>query len=132
MLTLALILGTVHLTTDFQQSKAFNDFNPGIVLSSDAEFSGCHPTAGTYFNSDRRQSFLVGCTFSRPVAGTDLVLSVSAGALSGYRRGGHAAVIPFALPAVTYKGVRMSWVPPASTVGGAAVQGLNFALEFKL
>jgi len=76
-------IGT-HIATA-HTSPGFNDSNPGLYVRFENGF-----TAGSYFNSERRQSSYAGVTF--PVF--DGAFDVSVLALSGYLSGVVPAVVP--------------------------------------
>jgi hypothetical protein len=73
-----------HLVTG-HTSPGFNDSNPGMYFRLDNGF-----TAGSYFNSERRQSNYMGITV--PVF--DGAFDVSVLAMTGYRKDAALAVVP--------------------------------------
>lgn len=110
---IGLHLGTVH------NSKVFNDFNPGVyaVLENGV-------TAGTYFNSERKQTFYAGKTWS---AGS---FAVSAVALTGYRR---APLVPGLIPSVSLPvGERVEARASLILTPEKASRAVHFSLEFAL
>jgi hypothetical protein len=117
---ITLIIGTLH------SAPGFNDVNPGVLLH--AKGALCEPTAGAYYNSERRASILVGC---RLVLGDRAGLhgSLTAGAVTGYAN----RPLPFVIPTVSYGGFNASLLPPPSWVGQRSrVTGINFSYTVEL
>src|ERR1043165_3937878 len=105
--TFGLHLGSWHA------KDGYNNFNPGVYV----EHNGW--TAGTYYNSERKQTFYAGYTFRGAIAG-DFGYGLSVGVATGYKR---APVVPMVVPSVSYSvtpswGVRLSGVPPIGTIPG--------------
>ena len=105
MLTCAALAIGVHLGTyHFDASKGYNDFNPGVYAICDGW------TAGTYHNSERRQSFYAGRTF--PLGPLDVTI----GAVTGYKS---ATLTPMLVPSHKFEnGARLGLLLPAEKGGG--------------
>lgn len=73
-------------------SGNFNNINPGIYIKHE---SGA--TAGTYYNSVRRQSYYVGYTF-KPVDSIPN-LDITVGGVTGYPK---MPVAPMVIPSYTF------------------------------
>lgn len=113
--TVGLHLGTLH----FQGT--WNDINPGGYAKLNNGI-----TLGTYYNSERKQSYYVGRTFSKNLT-QNLEIAATVGIISGYNQG----VLPLVLPTVAYKfhqdfAARVGFVPKVNKRGSA---GLHFMLE---
>lgn len=72
----------------WHEKDGMNNVNPGIYGRWDNGF-----TAGTYYNSERRQTFYAGWTF----ADSSDTFAVTVGAATGYMR---ASVVPILVPSV--------------------------------
>lgn len=123
--SIGLHLGTWHFSQNKVSSKHFqgswNNFNPGIYAKLNNGI-----TFGTYYNSERKQSFYAGKTFSKNLT-NNLEIAVTAGVISGYNK----TVLPLVLPTVGYKfhqdfAVRVGFVPKVNKQGSS---GLHFAIE---
>lgn len=107
-------MGTIHSTDNF------NDFNPGLYAKNEAGV-----TVGSFYNSERRQSFYGGWTWS-PHKNFDITF----GGITGYKA---ATVQPLVLPTVHFEvakdvRARIGYVPKFHTNGAHAV---HFMLEYR-
>lgn len=106
-------------------SGDFNNLNHGAYIYHDGF------TAGTYYNSERKQSYYVGYTFEGALVGP-LSYGLTIGAVSGYARG---SVLPLVVPSVSVPiantgiGVRLSAIPPVGK-GSAALVHLTAEYTF--
>lgn len=124
-----LILGTLHMGSDFRQVQDYQDFNPGVILT--AEVSKCAPSAGGYRNSENRTSLFLGCRVQAKVA-PGVYVSALAGGLTCYTAG----VIPFAAPALSFGAeraqVNLTYLASPKLVGmRSGSQGLNFSATWR-
>ena len=126
--TIGLHLGTYHFSQNKVSSKHFkgtwNDFNPGVYAKLNKGI-----TFGTYYNSERKQSFYVGKTFSKNLT-NNLEIAATVGVISGYNK----TVLPLVLPTVGYKfhqdfAVRVGFVPKVNKQGSAGLH-LMFEKQF--
>ena len=92
-----LILGA-HLMS-YHDSGHFNNVNPGLYLHLESGI-----TAGTYYNSERRQSQYAGYTF-KPFDALPH-LDVTVGAVTGYKR---KRVSPLFIPSYTAFQTEEGW-----------------------
>lgn len=98
-------------------SGTFNNVNPGLYLFKDGW------TVGTYYNSERRQSYYAGYTFEGDLIGA-VDYGVTVGLITGYQR---ARVLPMLVPSVSAVNpllggrTRLSFVPPVGKGSAAAV-----------
>lgn len=107
IVAVGLHLGSIHST------NTFNDINPGIYVKNQKGL-----TAGTYYNSERKQSFYGGWTWS-PHKNID----VTFGAITGYKA---AKVQPLVLPTVHFEvmrdvRMRVGYVPKIHSDGAHAI-----------
>lgn len=114
----ALTLG-IH-TFSYHSEKGYNNTNPGVYL----EHNGY--TIGTYYNSERHQTYYVGYTYGGTLY-RGLEYGLSVGVASGYER---AKLVPLVVPSVAYRfdsgfGVRLSGIPPVGGIPGV----LHLSLE---
>lgn len=58
-----LVVGLNLYTAHFDESKGFNNVNPGIYVSY--RMPVCDPVMGVYRNSERKTSAFAACRFSR-------------------------------------------------------------------
>lgn len=114
-------LGSYHFSGDF------NNFNPGVYVYHNGW------TAGTYYNSERRQSVYAGYTAEWQLS-EQWSAAVTVGAITGYQR---AAVLPMAVPSLRWSipgalgtAVRVSFVPPVGK-GSSAVVHASIEWRFK-
>lgn len=103
-------LGSYHFEGNF------NNFNPGVYVYHDGW------TAGTYYNSERNQSYYAGYTFEYPLVGP-FTGGLTVGAITGYAR---AKVMPLVVPSVRLGltdvlGLRVTFVPKVEKGGSSAV-----------
>lgn len=112
-------LGSYHFEGNF------NNFNPGVYVYHDGW------TAGTYYNSERNQSYYAGYTFEYPLVGP-FTGGLTVGAITGYSR---ASVMPLAVPSIAWRtsgdsrlALRVSFVPKVEKGGSSAVHA---SIEFK-
>jgi hypothetical protein len=103
----------------------YNNSNPGVYVKTTEGY-----TAGTYYNSERRQTFYLGRTFEAQLVPW-LSAGVTVGAITGYRP---SPVLPMAIPSVRVPlagdvSARVAYVPPIEKKG---VSTVHFALEFAL
>lgn len=94
----------------------FNNVNPGVYVYHNGW------TAGTYYNSERKQSAYAGYTFEHAL-GRGLTAALTVGAITGYE---YAKVLPLIFPSVSYKlsdtySVRVGALPKVGKAGAAAV-----------
>jgi hypothetical protein len=119
-----LILGA-HLMS-YHDTGDYNNVNPGVYLQHQ---SGA--TVGSYYNSERRQSYYGGYTF-KPFDSLPH-LDSTVGVVSGY---GKKRVMPFVLPSYTVyesgEGVRarVGYWPKVGTVQPANVFHLMMEKKF--
>ena len=105
--------------------SGLNNFNPGVYVETTDGY-----TAGTYYNSESRQSYYLGRTLEAPLLyGTSG--AVTLGAITGYR--GYR-VLPLAVPSLKIPltegfGTRFAFIPRVEKKGAAA---LHLMLEFKV
>lgn len=115
-------VGSQHFGRNADQ---FNNVNPGVYVYHDGW------TAGTYHNSERKQSFYAGYTFEGALVGP-FTYGLTVGAITGYSRG---AVLPMLVPSVALPvpawgtTFRLSGVPP---VGKRSAAALHLSMEWKL
>lgn len=112
----AVVLG-LHLFS-FHSAPGFNDVNPGVYAQFD---NGV--TVGTYFNSERRQTFYAGKTFN--LYGP---IDLTVGVITGYSA---ASVLPMAVPSARVRlgervNLRVAYVPKIEKRGAHAV---SFMIE---
>jgi len=85
----------VHVASKHWPQAEWNNSNPGLYVMADVKgpafLTGTY-AAGTYFNSERKQSVYVARVFN--VVGP---LDVAIGAITGYKR---ASVMPLVAPSV--------------------------------
>ena len=116
----------VHIGSVHFPAKDYNNFNPGVYVYHNGW------TAGTYYNSERHQSFYAGYTFEyAPSFASGMVrLGATVGAITGYER---AKLLPMVVPSVSVSipgglgsAVRIAVIPPLERNGSAV---LHLALE---
>jgi hypothetical protein len=105
--------------------RGYNNSNPGAYVKTTKGY-----TAGTYYNSERRQTFYLGRTFETQLVPW-LSAGVTVGAITGYRP---HPLLPMAIPSVRVPlpgavSARVAYVPPIEKKG---VSTVHFALEFAL
>jgi hypothetical protein len=86
-MTVGLHLASVH------DKPGFNDTNPGVYIRTESGI-----TAGTVFNSERKQSFHLGYTWERPIS-KRLSVAVTVGGITGYK----LPVTPMVIPSAAFK-----------------------------
>ena len=111
MLAEGLVIG-LHVVS-LHSSPGLNNTNPGVYVKTQAGY-----TAGTYFNSERRQSFYLGRTFN--VIGP---VDITAGIITGYKA---HPVMPMLVPSVKMDltgpyAVRLAYVPKVQKGGAHAL-----------
>lgn len=79
-------IGSVH------DKQGFNNINPGVYVNHNGW------TAGTYYNSERKQSYYAGYTAQGELV-HNLSWGLTVGAITGYSAG---KVIPLVVPSVAY------------------------------
>lgn len=111
-------LGSYHST------PGYNNTNPGVYVFHNGW------TAGTYYNSERNQSYYAGYTWEYPL-GSMVRVGATAGVITGYKR---ADVLPMVVPSVAVSipggfgtAARLSFIPP---VGGMPTV-LHLSVEFR-
>ncbi len=105
--TVGIHIGSQHVDAD----EKFNNFNPGVYINHDGW------TAGTYYNSIKKQSFYAGYTFEYPIGPVRAGLTI--GAISGYNVN---PVAPLVAPSVRMSvakdiGVRLFYLPKVKFTG---------------
>lgn len=110
-------------TVSYHTSGNYNNTNPGVYV----EYDGW--TAGTYYNSERKQTYYAGYTFAGKLVGP-LDWGLSVGVATGYSR---SPVVPMLVPSVRlgvgeHAAVRVSAVPPLA--GSAGVVHLSVEYLF--
>jgi len=113
-------VGSQHFGRNAEQ---FNNSNPGLYLYHNGW------TAGTYHNSERKQSAYAGYTFEYAVT-KRITASATVGVITGYSQG----TMPMLVPSVAYRfsdqwSARVSFVPKIEK-GGAAAAHLSFERKF--
>ena len=110
---IGLHIGSQHFGKTADQ---FNNTNPGVYVYHDGW------TAGTYYNSERKQSAYAGYTIEGALVGP-FSYGLTLGAITGYSR---ANVLPMVVPSVSGRltdtlSVRLSGVPPVGRGSSAAI-----------
>lgn len=106
----------VHIATAHLRGTGWNSVNPGVYLRWDSGL-----TVGTLVNSEYRQSAYLGWTFDHVVA-PRLRASLTAGVITGYRRGASPLLSPsLALAIDHHTWVRFAYLPQAHQTGSAGV-----------
>ena len=110
-------------TVSVHTEKGYNNTNPGFYLSIDGY------TVGTYYNSERHQTYYVGYNFAGEL-GYGLDWGLTLGLATGYER---SKVVPMVVPSVSYGlgnnfAVRLSAIPPFAKSPGVA--HLSFEYRF--
>jgi len=106
----------VHIASYHDPKMGYNNVNPGLYIYKDGW------TAGTYYNSERRQSFYGGYTFEGELIGP-VSWGLTVGLITGYSR---AKVLPMVVPTLSIPDrilggtVRVAFIPPVSK-GAAAI-----------
>jgi hypothetical protein len=111
-----------HLRS-WHSQPGYNNDNPGLYIRSADGW-----TAGTYRNSERRQSTYAGRTLSTHL-GSHVEASLTLGAITGYRR---AEVLPLVVPSLRIGsdiGLRIAYLPPIEKTGSHVV---HIAAEWRL
>ena len=121
-LTRAQTIVGIH-TVSVHTEKGYNNTNPGVYLSIDGY------TAGTYYNSERHQTYYVGYNFAGEL-GYGLDWGLTLGLATGYER---SKVVPMLVPSVSLNlgnnfAVRLSAIPPFAKSPGVA--HLSFERKF--
>jgi len=121
--TIGLHLASVHSNTNPKHPP--NNVNPGVYVETTEGW-----TAGTYRNSQYRQSFYAGRTLDLDLAPV-ITASLTLGAITGYRQ---SPVLPLAVPSLRLRlsddvATRVAYVPRVEKKGAAAV---HLMVEFKL
>jgi hypothetical protein len=116
--TFGVHVGSVH------DRDGFNNVNPGLYVRLDSGL-----TLGTVYNSERRQSYYAGWTWSAPLH-ERVEASVTLGAITGYETG----VLPMAVPSLAVAvgdntKLRVSWLQKVYKRGANAV---HFSIEVGL
>lgn len=113
-MTLAGLVVGLHLFS-WHSAPDFNDLNPGVYLKTPTGY-----TAGTYFNSERKQSFYAGRTFNvyEP-------LDVTVGGITGYSRG---PLLPMVVPSMSVPvgdatSLRVIYLPKLEPKGAHVLHG---------
>jgi len=106
-----------------KNADAFNNFNPGVYVYHNGW------TAGTYYNSERRQSAYAGYTFEWHLGGR-WTAAATVGAITGYST---APVLPMVVPSLSGRitedvSLRVAFVPAVSKHGASA---LHLSIERK-
>lgn len=100
--TLGLHIGSQHFP-----AQQYNDFNPGVYYISDQGW-----TAGTYYNSERKQSVYAGKSWDYGP------FRLQAGFITGYSR----PVLPMVAPSVGLgAGFRLTVLPKVERDGSAVI-----------
>lgn len=114
----------LHLGS-WHETPGYNNTNPGVYVYHNGW------TAGTYYNSERHQSYYAGYTFEHPLFDGGVRLGATAGAITGYER---AKVLPMVVPSVAVSipaglgsAARLSFIPP---IGGMPTV-LHLSVEFR-
>lgn len=121
----ALIIGTHLYTQHFNTEAGYNNVNPGMYISAKFEDHVCAPTAGFYYNSERKESVWAGCTFT---AGDRNQYRLIVGGVTGYVKGLTPLIIPQYNIGVTKDlSVGIGLIPPVKVADGG---GLHFTMEW--
>lgn len=100
----------VHIGSHHWPAQNFNNFNPGVYATvSDGEWEYI---AGTYYNSERRQTFYAGLNF-QPYSW----LSLQVIGATGYRRPFVAVVPTLQLPVADRTTLNVSVLPKVEKYG---------------
>lgn len=116
--SVGLHIGSQHIDAE----QKFNNFNPGVYVVHNGW------TAGTYYNSIKRQSYYVGHTFEYRMGRASAALTI--GGITGYRYG---PVAPLLAPSVRIGlsggyGLRLFYLPKVKYTGAHVV---HLAIERK-
>ena len=116
----------VHIAT-YHDQHGFNNFNPGVYAKWE---SGV--VAGTYYNSERHQSYYAGYTWETGALVGPVHAALTLGAVTGYRS---AKVAPMVLPSIyvpfgteASTSFRVTYVPRSSPRGPQAV---HFSVDYR-
>lgn len=114
--TFGVHLGSIH------DSKGFNNVNPGIYVRLDSGF-----TAGTVYNSERKQSVYAGWTFEHHFT-SKFSAAVTVGGITGYAMPVTPMVIPSLAVNTGPATVRVGFLTKVNKNGANA---LTFMVERK-
>lgn len=110
---IGLHVGSQHFGKNADQ---FNNFNPGVYVYHNGW------TAGTYYNSERKQSVYAGYTWEYDITHR-LAVGATLGVITGYST---AKVLPMLVPSASYRfagstSARLSFVPAVTKHGASAL-----------
>jgi len=110
----------IHLVS-VHGKEGMNNFNPGVYARLDNGL-----TAGTYYNSHRRQSFYAGYTIETV---GKISLALTGGVVTGY-----AKTMPLLVPSVAYKfseaTIRLGFIPKPPVRGSCSALHLMAERHF--
>jgi hypothetical protein len=100
----------LHLVTQHSTTTA-NNTNPGMYVRW-ADATGTGPVAGSYYNSERNQSFYAAYSWNWRARSMPVSAGITAGAITGYSS---AKVLPLLVPSAAVHwgraAVKLTYVP---------------------
>lgn len=117
-------IGSHHVNKAPAHIGSWNDRNPGLYA-----YWNNGLTVGSFYNSERRQSFYIGHTeFGQPIG--RVIPSITLGVITGYERSPAPLLTAGAsVPVTDSTRMRVSWLPKAGRHGSHA---LHLSFEWRL
>lgn len=114
----------LHLYTQ-HIDKGLNNYNPGIYISEQVKPQRCNLAAGTYYNSYKKQSAWVGCTFTNDEKPG---FRLTVGAVTGYKGGIKPLFMPQYVAEISKDYSFVASILPSAKAG---LGGVHFTIEKK-